>query len=140
VDANSVDGTKNGDVMLDVKSLKKFFPIRKGFLRREVGQVRAVDDVSFTLRTGETLSLVGESGCGKTTTSRCILRAMPPTDGEINFKTSKGSIVDLATAGRSDLRPLRREMQMIFQDPFSSLNPRMTLLDVIGEPLLVNKV
>lgn len=129
-----------GDAILEIKNLKKFFPIKKGFLRREVGQVRAVDDVSFTVRSGETLSLVGESGCGKTTTSRCILRAMSPSSGEMLFHQNDGRVLDLAKANRSQLAPVRREMQMIFQDPFSSLNPRMTLLDIVGEPLLVNGV
>jgi peptide/nickel transport system ATP-binding protein len=105
-----------------------------------VGQVRAVDDVSFFIRPGETLALVGESGCGKTTTSRCILRAIDPSDGEILFRTESGTVVDVAKQNRYQLRPLRRQMQMIFQDPFSSLNPRMTLLDIVGEPLLVNGV
>jgi len=105
--------------------------------------------VSYTLQgtgsdprvaSGETLSLVGESGCGKTTTSRCILRAIAPTAGQIRFRTAAGPVVDLAALPRRQLRPLRREMQMIFQDPFSSLNPRKTLLDIVGEPLLVNGV
>lgn len=129
-----------GDTILQVNNLKKFFPIKKGFLRREVGQVRAVDDVTFSVKSGETLSLVGESGCGKTTTSRCILRAMRPSSGEMLFHRGNGQVVDLATANRNQLRPVRREMQMIFQDPFSSLNPRMTLMDIIGEPLLVNGI
>jgi peptide/nickel transport system ATP-binding protein len=126
------------NVLLDVRRLRKFFPIRKGFLQRVVGQVRAVDDVSFFIRQGETFSLVGESGCGKTTTARCILRAVHPTAGQILFRTQAGQVVDIATLSREELKPLRREMQMIFQDPFSSLNPRMTLLDIVGEPLLVN--
>jgi peptide/nickel transport system ATP-binding protein len=126
--------------LLEVRGLRKFVPIRKGFLKRMVGQVRAVDDVSFHLDRGETLSLVGESGCGKTTTSRCILRAIVPTEGEIRFRTAAGPVVNVATLPRRELRPLRREMQMIFQDPFSSLNPRKTLLDIVGEPLLVNGV
>jgi peptide/nickel transport system ATP-binding protein len=129
-----------GATILEVKNLKKFFPIKKGFLRREVGQVRAVDDVTFDVRAGETLSLVGESGCGKTTTSRCILRAMPPSSGQMLFHQNDGRVLDLARANRSQLSPVRREMQMIFQDPFSSLNPRMTLMDIIGEPLLVNGI
>jgi oligopeptide/dipeptide ABC transporter ATP-binding protein len=129
---------KIGDTLLDVRNLRKFFPIRSGLLRRVTGQVRAVDDVSFQIRQGETLALVGESGCGKTTTSRCILRAIDPTSGEIRFHTAAGNTVDIAKLKKGELRPLRRELQMIFQDPFSSLNPRMTVLDIIGEPLLVN--
>src|SRR5919201_5804514 len=123
----------SSDVLLDVRHLKKFFPIRRGFLRRTIGHVRAVDDVSFYVNEGETLSLVGESGCGKTTTARCILRALDPSAGEIRFRRESGEVVDVAAVPRSELRPLRREMQMIFQDPFSSLNPRMTLLDIVGE-------
>jgi peptide/nickel transport system ATP-binding protein len=124
--------------LLDVRHLRKTFPIRRGFNRRIVGMVRAVDDVSFTIRQGETLGLVGESGCGKTTTARCILRAMAPTSGEILFRAADGRVVDLAPLPRSALRPLRPQMQMIFQDPFGSLNPRMTIFDNVGEPLLVN--
>ncbi len=124
--------------LLEVRHLTKFFPIQKGFARRVVGHVRAVDDVSFAIRQGETLGLVGESGCGKTTASRCVLRAMAPTRGEIRFRTREDRVVDLAPLSRSQLRPLRPQMQMIFQDPFGSLNPRMTLFDNVGEPLLVN--
>jgi peptide/nickel transport system ATP-binding protein len=126
--------------LLEVHGLRKYFPIRKGFLRRVVGHVRAVDDVSFSVDRGETLALVGESGCGKTTTSRCILRALTPTEGQILFRTGEGEVVDVARLPKSRLRPLRRQMQMIFQDPFSSLNPRKTLLDIVGEPLLVNGI
>ena len=109
-------------------------------LQRLVGNVQAVDDVSFNLVEGETLGLVGESGCGKTTASRCVLRAVDPTSGEINFRTSDGNSVDMASLNSRELRPIRKEVQMIFQDPFSSLNARMTLLDIVGEPLLVNGV
>ena len=124
--------------VLSVEGLKKYFPIRRGLLRRVVGQVKAVDDISFAIDRGETLSLVGESGCGKTTTSRCILRAIQPTEGVIRFRTDQDRDVDVASLTRTELRPLRRQIQMIFQDPYSSLNPRMTIADIIGEPLLVN--
>jgi oligopeptide/dipeptide ABC transporter ATP-binding protein len=123
--------------VLEVKGLRKHFPIRKGVLGRVAGQIRAVDDVSFSIAHGETLSLVGESGCGKTTTSRCILRAIAPTSGEILLRDKDGDAIDVAALDRKGLRPLRRRMQMIFQDPFSSLNPRMTIAEIIGEPLLV---
>jgi oligopeptide/dipeptide ABC transporter ATP-binding protein len=126
--------------ILEVEGLRKWFPIRRGLMRRTVGHVRAVDEVSFAIRKGETLSLVGESGCGKTTTSRCILRAIEPTAGAIRFRGEDGRQVDVARVPKGELRPLRRQMQMIFQDPFSSLNPRMTIMDIVGEPLLVNGV
>jgi oligopeptide/dipeptide ABC transporter ATP-binding protein len=123
--------------VLDVDGLVKHFPIRKGLLRRRVGAVRAVDGVSFALRQGETLALVGESGCGKTTAARCILRAMPPSSGAIRF-TVDGTTHDLATLPRRQIKPLRRHIQMVFQDPYASLNPRMVVADIIGEPLLLN--
>jgi len=123
--------------VLEVQGLRKHFPITQGLLGRVSGHIRAVDDVSFTIAHGETLSLVGESGCGKTTTSRCILRAIAPTSGRILFRDEKGDAIDVATLDRRGLKPLRRRMQMIFQDPFSSLNPRMTISEIIGEPLLV---
>jgi peptide/nickel transport system ATP-binding protein len=124
-------------VLLEVKGLKKYFPIRRGLLQKTIGQVKAVDDVTFFVNRGETLSLVGESGCGKTTTSRCILRAIKPTAGQV-LLSDNGEVIDVATASKHRIRALRRQMQMIFQDPFSSLNPRMTLLDIVGEPLLVH--
>jgi peptide/nickel transport system ATP-binding protein len=136
-----VDTTQDQDqILLQVKHLKKYFPIRKGFFKRVVGQIRAVDDVNFYIREGETLGLVGESGCGKTTTARCILRALVPTEGQILYHTQAGQDVDIATLPKAEIRPLRREMQMIFQDPFASLNPRMNLLDIVGEPMLVSGV
>ena len=123
--------------VLQVGELKKHFPIRKGFLRRQVGAVRAVDGVSFAIAKGETLALVGESGCGKTTVARCILRAMAPSSGSISF-TVDGATHDLAGLPRRALRPLRRHVQMIFQDPYASLNPRMVVSEIIAEPLLLN--
>ncbi|HEX4883423.1 MAG TPA: oligopeptide/dipeptide ABC transporter ATP-binding protein [Casimicrobiaceae bacterium] len=126
-------------VLLDVQALRKHFPIRRGVLQKVVGHVKAGDDVAFRVNRGETLSLVGESGCGKTTTARCILRAIAPTSGRI-LLADGDQVVDVAALSRRELRPLRRQMQMIFQDPFSSLNPRMTLLDIVGEPLLVHGV
>jgi oligopeptide/dipeptide ABC transporter ATP-binding protein len=126
--------------ILEVVGLRKFFPIRKGLLRRVVGEVRAVDGVSFQIKKGETLALVGESGCGKTTVSRCVVRALQPSGGAIRFRLGDetGSAVDIAQVPKRALKPFRRHMQMIFQDPFSSLNPRMMIGDIIGEPLLVN--
>ena len=123
------------DLILEVRNLKKYFPVERGLIRRVVGQVKAVDDVSFTLRRGEVLGLVGESGCGKTTLGRCLLRAIEPTSGEVLLRTRSGEVVNLLTLNKRDLRTLRREMNMVFQDPFSSLSPRMTVLDIIGEPL-----
>ena len=126
--------------VLEVDNLSKEFPIRSGLLQRETGRVRAVQDVSFTIGRGETLALVGESGCGKTTVSRCILRALPPTRGAIRFSQAPGNSIDMAPLSRRALRPLRRHIQMIFQDPYASLNPRMMVGDIIAEPLLVNGV
>ncbi len=130
---------KSESTLLEVKDLKMYFPIQKGFLRRVVGHVRAVDGVSFFIREGETLGLVGESGCGKTTVGRSILRAYEPTAGQVLFRV-KDQMVDILKLKPGELKPLRREMQIIFQDPFSSLNPRMTVMDIISEPLVVNNI
>ncbi len=121
--------------MLEVKTLKKYFPIRRGYLKRVVGSVRAVDDVSFYVNQGETVGLVGESGCGKTTTGRCILRAVTPTSGEILFNHPNLGRIDIAKLDEKQLREIRPVLRMIFQDPYASLNPRMTLLEIVGAPL-----
>ncbi len=131
------ESNNNKPVILEVNNLKKYFPIKKGFFKRVVGQVRAVDGVSFFINEGETLGLVGESGCGKTTTARCILRAVDPTSGEIRFLKASGETVDIATLPEEDMRHLRSEIQLIFQDPYASLNPRHNIFDIVGEPLFV---
>ena len=130
--------TNDKPVLLDVQDLKMHFPIRRGLLRRTIGYVRAVDGVNLFIREGETLGLVGESGCGKTTTGRAILRAYEPTAGKVLFRQN-GDMVDVLEMDRQQLKALRRDMQIIFQDPFSSLNPRMTVLDIVGEPLQVHE-
>jgi len=123
------------EVLLEVRDLVKHFPVGGGFFKRAGGTVRAVDGVSFSLRRGETLGLVGESGCGKTTTGRCILQLERPTSGKIIFEGT-----DLATHSEQQLRELRRHMQVIFQDPYSSLNPRMTIGQILAEPLKVHRL
>jgi peptide/nickel transport system ATP-binding protein len=132
--------TGNGHTLLDVRDLRMHFPLRRGLFSRTSGWVRAVDGVSFSIRQGETLGLVGESGCGKSTTGRCILRVHEPTSGQIMYRRSTGTEVDLASIDGASLQPLRREIRMVFQDPYSSLNPRMTLLDIVGEPLRVHRI
>lgn len=126
--------------LLEVQNLRKWFPIKRGFFSRTVGQVKAVDGVSFYVRPGETLGLVGESGCGKTTTGRVIMRAYKPTAGGIWFNDQNMGRVNVADVEGVQLKRLRRNMQMVFQDPYSSLNPRMNLLQNVGEPLLVHGV
>lgn len=126
-------------VLLRVNRLKKYFPVRRGVFRRIVGWVKAVDEVDFFIRQGETLGLVGESGCGKTTCARTILRLIEPTSGEVWFRSKQlNREVDVVHADKKTMKLLRREMQIIFQDPYSSLNPRMTVGDIIGEPLVVH--
>jgi oligopeptide transport system ATP-binding protein len=121
--------------LLDVKHLKKHFPIKGGVFSKTIGYVYAVDDINFTLEKGETLGLVGESGCGKSTTGRTILRLIEPTDGAIYFEGQ-----DITGLDKGAMRALRREMQIIFQDPYASLNPRMTVGSIIGEPLEIHKI
>jgi oligopeptide/dipeptide ABC transporter ATP-binding protein len=121
--------------VLEVEGLSKHFPVRKGILRRTVGHVHAVDEVSFAIGTGETLGLVGESGCGKTTVGRTILRLIEPTAGAIRLDGN-----DVTRLGKMEMRPFRRQMQIIFQDPFSSLNPRKRAGDIVGEPLKVHGI
>jgi len=128
------------NTIVEIKSMKKYFPIQSGFLKRTIGYVKAVDDVDMYIREGETFGLVGESGCGKTTLGRTLLRAIEPTDGRMLFKNAKGNIVEINELETKDLRAIRRDMQLIFQDPYSSLNPRMTILNIIGEPLICNKM
>lgn len=126
--------------LLEVKGLCKYFTIRgKGRFKQTHSVVRAVDDISFSLRPGETLGLVGESGSGKTTAARSILRAIEPTKGEVWFNDGEQRL-NLATLGQSELKPLRTRMQMIFQDPFASLNPRMTVGDIVAEPLVIHRL
>jgi peptide/nickel transport system ATP-binding protein len=130
-------GTQDSPVLLEVRDLKKYFPIHRGLLRRVVGQVKAVDGVSLHIREGETLGLVGESGCGKTTTGRLILRAMKPTEGQVLLRRD-GDLLDLTKLSRRQLKPIRKDVQIIFQDPFSSLSPRMTVHEIVSEPLVIH--
>ena len=131
---------ENDDILLEVKGLKKYFPVQGGFIKKGVGTVKAVDGVDLFVKKGETLGLVGESGCGKTTAGRTIMRLMEPTAGEIRFNDPKQGWINLEKLDRQQMRAVRPNMQIIFQDPFSSLDPRMTVERIVGEPLQINHV
>ena len=137
-------GTKSDDHLLEVKGLKKYFPIQKGLLRRTVGYVKAVDDVNFYVRQGETLGLVGESGCGKSTAGRSIIRLYEPTAGQVLFNSrtlgsnGSGKMINLLDLNAEQMKIIRREISMVFQDPINSLNPRMTVSDIVGEPMEIH--
>ncbi len=128
------------DTLLDVQGLRKDFLITKGLTRKKLGTLRAVDDISLSIDKGEILGLVGESGCGKTTTGRCIIRAYEPTAGKILYRANGDGFVDIKSLDKNELYRIRRSIRMIFQDPFSSLNPRMNVLEIVGECLRVQKV
>lgn len=135
VNGKSPNQANTDDVILRVENLKKYFPIRRGVLRRQVGAVQAVDSISFDIKRGETLGLVGESGCGKSTAGRTILQLLEPTAGKVYFRDQ-----EITALSKNELRKARRHMQMIFQDPYASLNPRMTVGNIIGEPLVIHNV
>ena len=142
----ATDSALPEDVLLEVRNLVKEFPITRGiFFKKELGAVHAVSDISFDIRRGETLGLVGESGCGKSTTARCLMRLIEPTSGEVLYKAEAdgdvpSEVIDIASANKDTLNRLRRDMQIVFQDPYASLNPRMTVASIIAEPLTVHGV
>lgn len=135
-------GTQNssGELLLEVQDLKMHFPIKRGFFKKTVGYVKAVDGVTFSIDRGQTFGLVGESGCGKSTTGRCIMRLLDATAGEIVYHDREVGPIQVLDLGREQMRTFRRDMQIMFQDPYSSLNPRLTLRQIVGEPLVINKV
>ena len=128
------------DTLISIRAARKYFPIHEGWLRREVATVKAVDDITFDIKKGETFGLVGESGSGKSSIARLILRAYDLTGGQILFRRASGDVVDITSLSDFEMRQIRREMQMIFQDPYSSLNPRMTLLELVGEPMVIHGI
>ena len=132
--ADAVEPVERGNVV-DIRNLKMYFPVRRGLLKRKVAEVKALDDVSFSIRPGETLGLVGESGCGKTTVGRCIIRLYKPTAGVLMFEGS-----DISNASEAELRRFRRRASLVFQDPYSSLNPRINSGDIVGEPLKIHNL
>jgi len=135
---------KADNILMEVKGLKKYFPIQKGLLRRTVGYVKAVDDVNFYVREGETLGLVGESGCGKSTAGRSIIRLYEPTAGQVLFKSralgtnGESKLVNLIELSPEQMKLVRKEISMVFQDPINSLNPRMTVSDIVAEPMVIH--
>jgi len=130
-----MNDVKKDKTLLNVKDLKKYYAVEKGVFHKIVGYVKAVDKISFSINEGEVLGMVGESGCGKTTVGRCILRAIEPDSGEISYNFGNGKTVDITTQTKRELRKKRRYMQMVFQDPYSSLDPRKTVFDIVGEPI-----
>lgn len=138
--SNQIATDSKDSRLLEVKGLKKHFPVRGGMIRKGVGTVKAVDGLDLFVKKGETLGLVGESGCGKTTAARTILRLMDPTAGEIRFNDPKQGWLNLEKLDRKEMKPIRQNLQIIFQDPFSSLDPRMTVERIVGEPLMLNKL
>ncbi|MCL4831308.1 MAG: dipeptide ABC transporter ATP-binding protein [Caldilineaceae bacterium] len=137
---NNGSNTDSRTTLLEVSDLKMHFPIRKGFLRRVVGHVKAVDGVTFSIQKGDTFGLVGESGCGKTTTGRCVMRLLDPTGGQIVYHDRVEGPIHIESLSSDEMRIFRRDMQIMFQDPYASLNPRLTLKQIVGEPLIINKV
>jgi peptide/nickel transport system ATP-binding protein len=135
-----MDPTQPSQILLDVQHLKKYFPIEQGLLKKVVGHVKAVDDVSLTIGRNETLGLVGESGSGKTTLGRCLLRAIEPTSGQITFYPKDSPPLDVLALDRRGLNAMRRQAQLVFQNPYSSLDPRKTVLQIVGEPLRLHQI